>query len=102
MAREVEWDELDLPQHGRDMTRPHAIKKIFKGAIGHMASQAWLVGHLDASLALLQVVLDEAKENVGNFPKDKDCKEAVKQLTAAKAEIEAVSKRLAEIAVGDK
>lgn len=83
-------------------TAPHAIKKIFKGAIGHMASQAWLVGHLDASLALLQVVLDEAKENAGKFPKDADCKEAVKGLTAAKASIEKVSERLAQIAVGDK
>lgn len=83
-------------------TAPHAIKKIFKGAIGNMAAQAWLVGHLDAALALLQVVLDEAKENAGNFPNDEDCKTAVKNLTSAKQDIEAVSKRLAQIAVGDK
>lgn len=83
-------------------TSPHAIKKVFKGAIGHMASQAWFVGHLDAALALVQVVLDEAKENAGQFPKDPDCKAAVKSLTAAKSELEATSKRLALIAVGEK
>lgn len=84
------------------MTKPNAITKIFKGAIGHMAAQAWYVGHLDGALALVQVVLDEAKENGGKFPKDKDCKDAVKKLTAVKAEIEAVSNRLAEIAIGNK
>lgn len=84
------------------MTKPTAISKVFKGAIGQMAAQAWYVGHLDGALKLVDVVLTEAKENAGRFPKDKDCKDAVKLLTCAKNDIEAVSKRLAQIAVGDK
>jgi hypothetical protein len=84
------------------MTAPKAIKKVFQGAIGHMAMQAWYVGHLDAALSLVDTVLSEAKENMGRFPKDKDCKEAVKQLTAVKNELESVSERLAQIAIGNK
>lgn len=83
-------------------TAPRAIGDAFKGVIGHMASQAWLVGHLDSSIILLDIVLEEARENAGKFPKDKDCKEAVAKLTAARQQIEDVSKRLAQISVGDK
>lgn len=83
-------------------TSPKAIRKVAQGVIGHMASQAWLVGHLDGALALISVVLEEAKENAGNFPNDPDCKEAVKLLTSARGDIELVSKRLSEIAIGEK
>ena len=83
-------------------TAPKAIGQMFKGALGVMAEQAWNVGQLDAALLLIENILEAAKENAGNHPKDEDCKEAVKRLTAAKDEIQIVSKRLAQIAVGDK
>lgn len=83
-------------------TAPKAIGQMFKGALGVMAEQAWNVGQLDAALLLIEIVLEAAKENAGNHPKDEDCKDAVKKLTAVKSDLEAVSKRLAEIAVGNK
>lgn len=83
-------------------TAPKAIGDAFKGVIGHMASQAWLVGHLDSSIVLLDVVIEEAEENAANFPKDRDCKDALASLRVARNHIEVVSKRLAQIAVGDK
>lgn len=67
-----------------------------------MAAQAWLVGHLDASRALIETVLEEARENEANHPRDIDCKEAVRRLSGALHEINAVSRRLSQIAVGDK
>lgn len=83
-------------------TAPKAIGQMFRGALGVMAEQAWNVGQLDAALLLIEIVLEAAKENAGRFPKDNDCKDAVKKLTAVKSDLEAVSKRLAEIAVGNK
>lgn len=83
------------------MTQPAAIGKTFKKAIGHMAHQAWLVGHLDAASTLIEAVLKEAEENASAHPRDKETKEAVKRLARAHEEISQVSARLSQIALGE-
>jgi len=85
-----------------DRSKPRAISGVLKGALGHMAAQAWYCGHLDAAAALIETVLGEAVENSTRFPKDEVCKEAVLRLTRARDDIEHVSAQLGKIAVGGK
>ncbi len=81
--------------------RPHAIGTVFKGALAHMAGQAWLVGHLDAATLLLQVVEEEARENLVRHPKDETTKAALLRIQVALANITQVAEELGQIAVGE-
>jgi len=56
--------------------------------------QAWMAGHLEGALTLTEVVLKDARENLGRHPGDKKTQRAIDLLQAATANLLSVANTL--------
>lgn len=78
-----------------------AIREVFKEVMRGAGRQGWLLGHMDVAARSIEVVLEDAKENLRRNPKHEVTHAVVEDLTKALSLIDGLSENLEKITAGE-
>lgn len=77
------------------------VRRLFQDVMSHSAHQGWMIGHMDSAVASLEIVRDDARENLKRAPNHKLSADAERLLTKAINDINGIAARLQSAAAGE-